>query len=99
MSVDYRFNTKKDIKNYNISEGIDNHEQTPIINPNATKEIDKYYGTPSWKTIGLQGKYDINQNFWVQGKISNLLDEFYKEFASGVSAPGRSFSVAVYATF
>lgn len=99
ISADYRFNSKKDIKDYNISEGIDNHVQTPIINPNATNAVDKYYGTPSWQTVGLNGKYDVTQNFWVQGKISNLFDEHYKEFASGVSAPGRNFSVAIHATF
>lgn len=99
ISADYRFNSKKDIKNYNISEGIDNHVQTPVIDPNATNDLDKYYGTPSWKTVGLNGKYNVNQNFWVQGKITNLFDEHYKEFASGVSAPGRNFSVSINATF
>ena len=99
ISADYRFNSKKDIKNYNLSEGIDNHVQTPIIDPNATSDVDKYYGTPSWHTVGLNGKYNVNQNFWVQGKITNLFDEHYKEFASGVSAPGRNFSVSINATF
>lgn len=99
LSVDYRFNAKKDIKDYNISEGIDNHVQTPIINVNATNVVDKYYGTPSWQTLGLNGKYNVNQNFWIQGKVTNLFDEHYKEFASGVSAPGRNFSVALHATF
>jgi hemoglobin/transferrin/lactoferrin receptor protein len=99
MSVDYRFNAKKDIKDYNISEGIDNHVETPIINLKATSVVDKYYGTPSWQTVGLNGKYNVNQNFWIQGKVSNLFDEHYKEFASGVSAPGRNFSVALHATF
>jgi len=99
ISADYRFNTKKDIKDYNLSEGINNQVETPIINPNATNDVDKYFGTPSWKTIGLNGKYDVTQNFWVQGKISNLFDEHYKEFASGVYAPGRNFSVAIQATF
>ena len=99
LSIDYRFNAKKDIKDYNISEGIDNHVQMPIINANAASVIDKYYGTPSWQTVGLNAKYNVNQNFWVQGKVTNLFDEHYKEFASGVSAPGRNFSVAIHATF
>ena len=99
LSVDYRFNAKKDMKEYNISEGIDNHVQTPIINANATNAVDKYYGTPSWQTTSLSAKYNMNQNLWVQGKVTNLFDEHYKEFASGVSAPGRNFSVALHATF
>lgn len=99
LSVNYRFNTKKSIKNYNLSEGIDNHEQTPIINPTATQDVDRYYGTPSWSTFGLNGRYIVSQKFTLQGSLSNIFDEHYKEFASGISAPGRSFSVAIHATF
>lgn len=90
-----RFNAKKDIKNYNISEGIDNHIQTPIINANAQEDINKYYGTPSWVTIGLYGKYTLNSLASIQASINNLFDEHYKEFASGVSSPGRNLSIAL----
>ena len=93
------FNAKKDIKDYNLIEGIDNHQQTPIVDENATEDINKYYGTPSWITIGLSGKYTVNQHWAVQAMITNLFDEHYKEFASGVSAPGRNFSVSVMANF
>ena len=89
------FNAKKDIKDYNITEGIDNHEQTPIINPNADKNIDKYFGSPSWMTVGLFGRYTVTDNFTLQANLSNLFDEHYKEFASGISAPGRNFSIAL----
>ncbi|CAM1351932.1 TonB-dependent receptor [Tenacibaculum halocynthiae] len=90
-----RFNAKKDIKDYNINEGIDNHNQTPIINASAQEDIDKYYGTPSWMTIGLYGKYTLNSIASIQASISNLFDEHYKEFASGVSSPGRNLSIAL----
>lgn len=93
------FNTKKDIKDYNLVEGIDNHEQTPIIDENATDDLNKYYGTPSWITFGLNGKYTLNENLALQAMISNLFDEHYKEFASGVSAPGRNLSVSLFANF
>ena len=99
LSVDYRFNAKKDIKDYNISEGIDNHVQTPVIDANAAKILDKYYGTPSWQTFSLNAKYNVSPSLWIQGKLTNLFDEHYKEFASGVSAPGRNFSVALHAIF
>ncbi|CAL2090326.1 Hemoglobin/transferrin/lactoferrin receptor protein [Tenacibaculum sp. 190524A02b] len=89
------FNAKKDIKDYNINEGIDNHQQTPVINENADKDVDKYYGTPSWMVVGLYGRYKVKQNIFVQASVNNLFDEHYKEFASGISAPGRNFSIAV----
>jgi hemoglobin/transferrin/lactoferrin receptor protein len=99
LSVNYRFNSKKDIKDYNISEGIDNHVETPIVNSSATEDVDKYFGTPSWSTFGLNGKYSVNPNFSVQGSVTNVFDEHYKEFASGISAPGRNFSVSIHAIF
>ena len=90
---------RKDITDYNLIEGIDNHVQTPIVDENATEDINKYYGTPSWMTVGVNGKYTLNEHWAVQAMITNLFDEHYKEFASGVSAPGRNFSIAVMANF
>lgn len=94
-----RFNARKKITDYNLTEGIDNHTYTPIINNNAEKDIDKYYGTPSWVTFGLFGKYIASKNLTFQGKIENLFDTHYKEFASGVSASGRNFSIGLLVWF
>lgn len=94
-----RFNAKKDITDYNLSEGIDNQNQTPIINADAKNDIDKYYGSPSWMTVGVFGKYTMNKSIALQTRISNIFDEHYKEFASGVSAPGRDFSVSLFVNF
>ena len=99
LTASYRFNAKKDISSYNISEGIDNHVQTPIIDATAINVIERYYGSPSWMTFGLNTRYAIHENFMIQGAVTNLFDEHYKEFASGVSAPGRNFSVSVQANF
>ena len=93
------FNAKKDIDTYNIEEGIDNHTQTPIVDENAPLVVDKYYGTPSWMTVGLYVKYAVNSNISIQTQLSNLLDEHYKEFASGVSAPGRNVSISLLTNF
>lgn len=93
------FNAKKDIKDYNLIEGIDNQQQTPIVDENATDDEDKYYGTPSWITFGLYGKYEVNSNITIQTQLTNLFDQHYKEFASGVSAPGRNVSVSLITQF
>ncbi|TYP99672.1 hemoglobin/transferrin/lactoferrin receptor protein [Tenacibaculum adriaticum] len=95
--ADVRFNARKNITDYNLVEGIDNQNQTPVINPDAEKDIDKYYGTPSWMAVGLYSKYSINDNFALQARMSNIFDQHYKEFASGISAPGRNFSLALFA--
>ncbi|KGL62139.1 TonB-dependent receptor domain-containing protein [Polaribacter sp. Hel1_85] len=99
LGADVRFNSKKDIADFNFTEGIDNHDLTPIVDANATADIDKYYGTPSWTTIGVNGRYLLTDNLSVQARLNNLFDEHYIEFASGVSAPGRNLSVSFVANF
>ena len=94
-----RFNGRKKITDYNLSEGIDNVEQTPIIDPNATEVINKYYGTPSWITLNATTSYRLTKNIDLQIAIDNILDQHYREFASGISAPGRNFSFSVLANF
>lgn len=97
LGASLRFNSKKDITDFNLTEGIDNHELTPIVNPNAVDDVDRFYGSPSWVTLGLQTSYDFNEKWKLQGMIQNVFDEHYREFASGISAPGRNFSVSLIA--
>lgn len=99
LGADLRFNSKKDIEDFNFREGIDNHDLTPIVDENATTDVDMYYGTPSWMTVGLNGRYALNDNFSMQARLNNLFDEHYIEFASGVSAPGRNLSLSFVANF
>lgn len=99
LGADFRFNSKKDIADFNFREGIDNHDLTPVVDANASDEKDIYYGTPSWATFGVNGKYLVNDNLSVQARLNNLFDEHYIEFASGVSAPGRNLSVSFVANF
>ncbi|SDS40703.1 hemoglobin/transferrin/lactoferrin receptor protein [Polaribacter sp. KT25b] len=94
-----RFNSKKDISDFNFTEGIDNHDLTPIVDANATDDVDIYFGTPSWVTFGVNSRYAVSENFSVQARLSNLFDEHYIEFASGVSSPGRNLSVSFVANF
>jgi hemoglobin/transferrin/lactoferrin receptor protein len=94
-----RFNSKKDIEDFNFTEGIDNHDLTPIVDANAANNEDIYFGTPSWMTIGVNGRYSVTENFSVQARLDNLFDEHYIEFASGISSPGRNLSVSFVANF
>jgi hemoglobin/transferrin/lactoferrin receptor protein len=94
-----RFNSKKDIEDFNFTEGIDNHDLTPVVDANAANNEDIYFGTPSWMTIGVNGRYSVTENFSVQARLDNLFDEHYIEFASGISSPGRNVSVSFVANF
>jgi hemoglobin/transferrin/lactoferrin receptor protein len=99
LGANFRFNSKKNIEDFNFTEGIDNHDLTPIVDATATNDVDKFYGTPSWNTLSFNGRYTFNDNLSFQARIANLFDEHYIEFASGVSAPGRNISVSFLATF
>ena len=99
LGASFRFNSKKDITDFNITEGIDNHDLTPVVDPNATEEVDIYFGSPSWMTLGFNSSYAFNDHWRLQGMIGNVFDQHYREFASGISAPGRNFSFSLITTF
>ncbi len=88
------FNGRKKASDYNISEGIDNIDQTPFIPlENA------YYGSPSWFTINYYLRFKTSKNIDLLLNLDNILDQHYKEFASAISAPGRNISISVIGSF
>lgn len=90
-SLNFKFNSAKKLKGYNLIEGIDNIEQTPFNN-----DINKYVGTPSWSTLNFYSKYQISSTVGLQFMVDNIFDQHYKEFASAISAPGRNFSLSIF---
>lgn len=79
---------------------------------NGWKHIEDYYlngedneqyatpeGMPSWWTLNLRLQYAITKNLMVQAACENILDQNYRVFASGISAPGRNFIVGVRGAF
>lgn len=79
------YNGWKRLKDYNPN-GEDNLQY-------ATPE-----GMPSWATFNLKATVHLNRYLALQGGIENLFDRNYRYFASGFSAPGRNFIVALRAT-
>ncbi|MCF8227103.1 MAG: TonB-dependent receptor [Bacteroidales bacterium] len=57
------------------------------------------FGYPSWWTFNINTSYRINDYLMAQFAIENLLDQFYKPYASGVSAPGRNFVLTLRTYF
>ena len=90
IALNFRFNAAKKLEDYNLVEGIDNIEETPI-----NQTTGAYYGTPSWETLNFYSKYQVSNKVAVQFMIDNIFDQHYKEFASGVSAPGRNFVFSI----
>ena len=80
-----RYNAWKHIKDYSPS-GEDNEAY-------ATAD-----GMPAWYTLNLRAGYQFNRNISVQAGIENILDRHYRNFASGISAPGRNVFITLRAT-
>lgn len=88
------FSGRKKLEDYNISEGIDNINQTPFI-----VSEQEYYGTPSWQTLNFYSRYKATKNIDLLISVDNIFDEHYKVFASAISAPGRNFSFTILGNF
>jgi hemoglobin/transferrin/lactoferrin receptor protein len=56
-------------------------------------------GTPAWYTLNLKLSYAPAKWLQVQAGCENILDVHYRVFASGISAPGRNFILALRASF
>lgn len=55
--------------------------------------------SPSWMTLNFKAMYHINRIFFLTAGVENFTDKRYRPYASGISAPGRNFIVALRATF
>lgn len=81
-----RYNARKDIKDYSPS-GEDNQQY-------ATAD-----GMPGWYTLNLKAGYQFNRYLGLQASVENILDQHYRYFASGISAPGRNFIISLRGSF
>jgi hemoglobin/transferrin/lactoferrin receptor protein len=70
-------------------------------NPNGEDNIQYATptGTPSWFTVNFRAGFFVEKHTQIQLGVENILDKNYRYFASGMSAPGRNFIVAVRYNF
>jgi hemoglobin/transferrin/lactoferrin receptor protein len=80
------FNGWKKIKDYNL-DGEDNQQY-------ATPG-----GMPSWFTLNWRNSFHITKKTMLQFAIENILDRNYRYFASGFSAAGRNYVIALRTSF
>jgi hemoglobin/transferrin/lactoferrin receptor protein len=72
-------------------------EMSPYGEDNEEEAIEEV-GYPSWYTLNIRSLFHVNDRISFQLSIENLMNRFYKTFASGVGAPGRSFIFSLRAT-
>lgn len=77
-----RYNGWKHLKDYSPS-GEDNLVQATA------------FGSPAWATLNFRATYQVNKYAGLSFACENILDQNYRNFASGISAPGRNFVMAV----
>ena len=76
----------KDIEDMNSS-GVDNDDL-------GTED-----GYPSWWTLNTSVQYKFNEKIKLQLGVENILDQHYRTFASGISAPGRNVIISLKTNF
>jgi hemoglobin/transferrin/lactoferrin receptor protein len=82
IDVNALFNGAKKLSDYSPS-GEDN---LPYATPN---------GLASWYTLNVKASAQLHAHIQVQTGVENITDNLYRTFASGFTAPGRSFMVAL----
>lgn len=54
---------------------------------------------PAWYTLNIKAAWYINKNLSLNAAVENITDQLYRPFASGISAPGRNYSLTLRANF
>ena len=95
--LSYRFSSSKDPSTYSIG-GEDGLDETPmIIDSNGNIQ---YLGMPSWGVFQLSSLFKttlLKRPIDFKIILDNIFDIHYREFASGISSPGRSLNlVAIF---
>ena len=95
--LSYRFSSSKDASSYSIG-GEDGLDETPmIVDSNGNIQ---YVGMPAWGVFQLSSLFKttiLKRPIDFKIILDNIFDIHYREFASGISSPGRSLNlVAIF---
>jgi hemoglobin/transferrin/lactoferrin receptor protein len=92
-----RKNLKADL--YLLYNGKMEFEDLPLSERNDAspyaKDVDGNPFVPGWYTLNFKIAWYINKNLSVTTGVENMTDQLYRTYASGISAPGRNFVVAL----
>lgn len=84
---------------YDTEASADNIEYGLINNNPETPCHNIYEGLPAWMTYNVYASYRFSPSFSVNLGLENIADIHYRNFASGISAPGRNFSISLRGSF
>jgi len=92
MQLSYRFSQSKSPEDYSFG-GEDGLEETPLIN--LENDVLRYYGMPSWGIFKFSSSCKLSSNLKATLIFDNIFDIHYREFASGISSPGRNINLVL----
>jgi len=81
INLTHRYNLWKRIEDYGGS----------VDNPDFAPEA----GTPAWHIFNINVSTDLNKHWSINTGLHNILDNYYRPFASGLSGAGRHVIVAL----
>ena len=90
--LSYKFSGYKNPEDYSYG-GEDGLEETPLLGYNGKEP--SYYGMPSWGIFKLSSSYEVSNNLKATLIFDNIFDIHYREFASGISSPGRNLNIVL----
>ena len=89
IQLKYKFSQSKSADDYSFG-GEDSLDETPFVYEDG--EI-KYLGMPEWGIFQLSSLFRVSKKMKAQLLLDNIFDIHYREFASGISSPGRSLNL------
>ena len=98
------YQTKKLDMELNLAfQGKKDFDQMPEEEKNKTEiyalDENGNVHSPAWYTLNFKTLYKFNEKIHISGGVENLTDQRYRPYASGVSAAGRNFILALTGFF
>lgn len=92
--LNFIYNAKKPLTQYDVISGIDNLDESPI-----DPITGEYVGFPAWHIFNAYFNLYISKHLTLNLAVENIFDVHYKKFASAVSEPGRNFKIQITGKF
>ena len=94
IDYDYKKFGWKAVWRYNASKPLEEFGGS-ADNPDLATPI----GALAWSTFNLYGNWNFSKQLQLSLSLENILDKHYRQFASGVSAPGRNLIISIRGNF
>jgi hemoglobin/transferrin/lactoferrin receptor protein len=108
LSLFVRYQGRKAVEDYAVSDVIndpllgyiyDREGSSDNIENGLMDSFGNYQGTYAWTTFNFYGAYKLTDKLSLSIGLENIADLHYRNFASGLSAPGRNLILSLRGSF